>query len=526
MIGIGLAVLVVIWGIYTGWKVKKTIHMLQLNSYRNERFLLWMSRNKGKVFAFRDLFALIWLIPLAFGWQWVSIILLVLYYLILFLARGKEVEKKKLVVTPRVKRLITTVTVVSLIVVVLDFILYKATGLFWSGLVLIAVNFFIYMVTLVANSINLPIEKSINQGYFNDATRIVQGMSNLDVVGITGSYGKTSVKHILNTVLASQYNVLMTPESYNTKLGVTRTIREQLRPFHDIFIAEMGAKQPNDIQEICELVNQKYSILTAIGPQHLETFKTLDNIKKTKYEIIETLPEDGVGFLNKDDENIMSYTPKNTCRKVYYGIDAEGLDYRAKDISFHSGGSTFTVETSDGRTAVMNTKLLGKHNIYNILAAVAVGSEMGIPLEKIARAIKQVAAVPHRMEIKKQAGGITIIDDAFNSNPRGSKMALDVLSEMDGFRVLVTPGMIELGEKEYELNKEFGRYAAEKCDYVILVGEKQTIPLQDGLKEANYPENQYYVAKNLQDAIAHMHTIVKGEAIVLLENDLPDTFNE
>lgn len=502
--------------------------MLQLNSYRNERLLRWMSNNKNKVYLVRDVFAIIWLIPLLFHATILSVILLFVYFIVLFLTRGKEIEKKKLVVTARVKRLITTVTILYLIIAALDyFVVYQQVNFFVFALVLIVFSFFNYYMLLLSNTINLPIEKGINQHYFNDAESIIKSMPDLDVIGITGSFGKTSVKHILNTVLASQFNVLMTPESYNTKLGVTRTIRSILKPYHEIFIAEMGAKQLHDIQEICDMVHQKYSILTAIGEQHLETFKTLDNIKKTKYEIVDTLPADGVAFLNKDDENIMSYQSSNRdCRKVYYGIDAENLDYRAKDIKFSSIGSTFTVEKYDGTSTVMTTKLLGKHNIYNILAAVAVGSEFGIPLEKIAMAIKQVQPVPHRMELRKRSGLITIIDDSFNSNPRGSRMAVDVLGEMDGFRVLVTPGMIELGEKEYEYNKQLGAYATQKCDYIILVGEKQTKPLQAGVKEAGYPEDKYYVAKNLQDAIAHLNEIVKEESIVLLENDLPDTFNE
>ncbi|RKL66817.1 hypothetical protein CR203_13360 [Salipaludibacillus neizhouensis] len=192
---------------------------------------------------------------------------------------------------------------------------------------------------------------------------------------------------------------MVTSESYNTKLGVTRTINEQLKPYHDIFIAEMGAKQEGDIQEICELVNQKNGILTAIGEQHLETFKTLDTIKKTKHEIVETLPEkDGVAILNKDDENIMSHKAKNPCRRVYYEVNEEDVDLRATNIAFSPKGTSFTVRLVNGEEEQFRTRLLGKHNVYNILAALAIGLEMGMSLKQMIQPVKKIEPVKHRLE--------------------------------------------------------------------------------------------------------------------------------
>jgi UDP-N-acetylmuramoyl-tripeptide--D-alanyl-D-alanine ligase len=522
MISIWAYLLLIVSFIYIGNKIKKSLHMLQLNSYRNERFMRWINNNKGKVFRKRDLLLFVGVVLYAVDQQLLGILVMTLIYAVLFLTREKAPEKKKLVVTARVKRLITTNAVLVLLVSGLGVL----SGDLLLMIILSIISFLTYFVVLIANTINLPIEKQINQYYFNDAERIIKQSGNLDVVGITGSYGKTSVKHIVNTVLSSHYNVLMTPESYNTKLGVTVTIRNMLKPIHEIFIAEMGAKQENDIQEICDLVHQKYGILTAVGEQHLETFKTLDNIKKTKFELIESLPSDGIGFLNKDDENIMSYEVKNNCRLVYYGIDTSELDYRAEEIRYSSKGSHFKVVKKDGSSAEFQTKLLGKHNIYNILAAVALGSELGISLDKLALAVRKAQPVKHRLEIKQRSGNVTVIDDSFKSNPRGSKMALEVLGQMEGKKILVTPGMIELGDKEYELNKAFGGYAADTCDYVVLVGEKQTKPIQDGLKEKGYPESQIYIAKHLNDGISHLNAITEPGSIILFENDLPDNFNE
>lgn len=518
---------IAIWAVYTSHLVKRSTHMLQQNSYRHERYWRWIRFNTSKAFPGKNFLPLIALILLFFN-EYVAILLGIIIYGILTYFKEKEPEKKKLVITARVKRLFVTIAVFYVITVGIGvfFSMGEESTLVPLFILTIASTVLAYIYTLAANVINWPMEGQINQYYYNDAEKIISSMPHLEVVGITGSYGKTSTKHIVEKVLASEFNVLMTPESYNTKMGVTKTIRTMLKPYHDIFIAEMGAKQENDIEEICQLAHQKYGIITAIGEQHLETFKTLENIKKTKFEIVETLPHDGTAFLNKDDENIMSYNQQNQCRTIYYGIEAPELHYRAMDISYSTKGSTFTVLKYDGTSAQIETKLLGKHNIYNILAAVAIGSEKGIPLDKIALAIKQVSPVEHRLELKKTKGNITIIDDSFNSNPVGSKMALDVLGQMSEYKVLITPGMIELGEKEYELNRNFACHAAEVCDYIILVGKKQTIPLQDGLQEKNFPENKYYVAADLQDALRKMNEIAVQKTVVLLENDLPDTFNE
>lgn len=522
--------LLIAWSLPVTMKAKRSVHMLQLNSYRNERYAKWMSNNRDKTLHAVEA---MYLIPVILAvtsasvtWTFVSAMAVFAIAFLIFW-KNKPAEKKKLVFTSRVQRLFATTYIIyggiaATVIVLSAFVHVLAAVIILSATAVLPFN-----VVRIANTINGPIEAHISERFIQDAKRLLKASPELKVIGITGSFGKTSVKHFVHAVLSDKFNVLMTPESYNTKLGVTRTINEQLKPYHDIFIAEMGAKQEGDIEEICELVDQQYGILTAIGEQHLETFKTLDNIKKTKHEIVETLPEkDGVAILNKDDENIISHQAKNPCRRVYYGVDAEDTDIRAKDIAFSAKGTTFTVMLASGEEEVFRTRLLGKHNVYNILAALAIGLEMGMSLKQMVQPVKKIDPVKHRLELKRSTGNITIIDDSFNSNPVGSKMAVDVLGSMEAFRMLVTPGMIELGEKEHEINKEWARYSAAHCDYIILVGKKQTVPLQEGLKEAGYPEEKLYVAEHLQDAIGQMHKVAQANTVVLLENDLPDTFNE
>lgn len=515
--------------IYTFLRINRNIHILQLNSYFNKKYLRWFRSNIHRVFKLTDIIIPLPAIILSlWGNSLLAGILWILAYAILILLRERKEEKKKLHYTSRVKRLFGT----NFILMVLIFsILYYLnpqksfeTFIFTE---LYIVNIIAFALVLISNFINMPLEKAINNWYLNDAKKKIGLMPGLTVIGITGSFGKTSTKYILNRILSERFNVLMTPESYNTTMGVTITIRKMLKPIHNIFIAEMGATKRGDIKEICQLVAQRIGILTSIGEQHLESFKNLENIKKTKFELIDTLPEGGEAFLNWDDVNIKSLPPKKGIKIIRYGIQSENIEYKAQDIKFTSKGSEFIVKKYDGTEAHFKTKLLGTHNIYNILAAIAVASELGIDFPIISRAVKKLEPVPHRLELKQSPNKITIIDDAFNANPVGSKMALEVLGELAGDRkILITPGMVELGDKQFEYNKEFGMLAAQICDYVILVGPRQTKPIQVGLAAKKFAENKLYIAKDLKDAINHMNSIVNIGDIVLFENDLPDTYNE
>jgi UDP-N-acetylmuramoyl-tripeptide--D-alanyl-D-alanine ligase len=308
-------------------------------------------------------------------------------------------------------------------------------------------------------------------------------------------------------------------------MGLTRTIREKLKPIHDVFIAEMGAYKIGDIKVLANFIRPKFGVITSIGLAHLESFGSIENIQQGKFELVESLGENGTAILNRDDKMQREYVIKNRCHVKWYGIN-EDADVMASDIKLSSKGTTFTLHIKrDPLIYDITTKLLGEHNVYNILAAITIGVEMGMKVKDLVNAIRYVEPVEHRLSIKKH-GHITYIDDAFNSNPVGSKKALEVLDKMPGKKIIVTPGMIELGELQYQLNKEFGEFMSEVCDKIILVGEQQTKPIQDGIKEKGYAEDDLYVVNDVKDAFAIINNLDKEDTYVLLENDLPDLFNE
>ena len=371
-----------------------------------------------------------------------------------------------------------------------------------------------------------PVELFIRHLYFRDAQKILAARDDLIRIGITGSYGKTSVKFILRTILTEKKQVCSPPGSFNTPMGLARVIRNDLRPAHQVFLAEMGARHRGDIRELCRLVHPNMGVLTSIGEQHLDTFRTLDNIVKTKYDLIRSMKGQGVSFFVDDGGICTQLWEKTPGRKWLAALRAtENADVWAGSISTTSTGSRFTLYTRDGHIDC-ETQLLGEHNILNIVLSAAVALELGLSLKEIRRGIARVQSVPHRLQLLPAQGGMTIIDDAFNSNPRGAEAALKVLGSFEGRRIVITPGMVELGEREAELNRAFGEKMAAAADCVILVGPKHTAPIREGLAAAGMPEDRIYTVRSLAEAREKLSAIGRSGDVVLLENDLPDNYAE
>lgn len=518
-----ISVCIVVFALSLSLCVVDSMHFFQLNSYRFDTHTKWMKENTKKYLT-HCIFAVLMLICLFFE---ISIdikagVLIVLFALSCLAEKPKK-AKKPLVYTPRVKRMLfTTIILCAVILLVTAHFTIKAHHESITLLAAALLYAFGPALVLVANLINKPMELSINQGYTNDAKKILKACPDLKIIGITGSYGKTSVKYYLTTLLKSKYNVLMTPESYNTPMGVVKTIRGSLKATHEIFVCEMGAKWVGDIKELCDIVHPQHGVITSIGPQHLESFKTLDAVKNTKFELADSLPQGGMLFLNGDDENISAHGSNRPY--ISYAIENDA-DYKAFDITVSQRGTSFSVRTPEGETEQFTTKLIGRHNVLNIVGAIAISHKMGIALKDLKGAVRKLEGVPHRLELK-ESGALTIIDDAYNSNPSGTKAALEALSLFDGYKILVTPGMVELGSKQDELNREFGKNAASVCDFVVLVGEKQAVPIKAGLLDMNYNEEKIYVANNINEALNFVYAISSGgrKKVVLLENDLPDNY--
>lgn len=517
--------------IYMVLNFKYDLQMFQQNSYRTDRYWRWLQPNIMNAWRLTDVACLF----LLFASQLIDyrlaacIIALVAVTKIFLILRKKY--KKPLVFTKRVWRLYFLTAFLAIGAVVPAAV---CTWGQWYGIyngaeitlaVILLISIFSWAIMLLAHFILIPVEKNIQRGYINDAKRILRSMPDLKVIGITGSYGKTSTKHYLTRILGEEFDVLMTPGSFNTPMGVVRTVREYLKPYNQIFVCEMGAKQVGDIKEICEIVHPSMGIVTAVGPMHLESFKTIENVCATKFELVDDLPSDGCAVVNNDFAPCASRQVTNT-KCIRYGVtNPDNCDYIATDIHYGASGTAFTILGPNDFELKVETRLLGECNVSDLLAAAVIALQLGMNPDKIRYAISTIDQVEHRLSIKQTPGGVTILDDAFNSNPAGSKMAVDVLSHFkDGKRIIVTPGMIELGSEQFNLNKEFGRHIGNNLDVAIVVGEYNHDAITEGILSTDFNKENLYEVASFNEAQQVLARILsKGDA-VLYENDLPDTF--
>ncbi len=490
-------------------------HMLQLASYQWPGYWRWLKNDADAIVKFAPA-ALIALLGL---WEasFVTYFAAGLFLLIILIVLPKKGAKKPFKLTSRVLRIF--------VVLGLLLALFAAAAHFAGGryrLVILAGGYFgVLLLVPLANLFLSPVQKAINNHYIRDAQKKLR--SDLLVIGVTGSYGKTSVKTYIAHLLSLRYNVLATPESYNTPMGVVRTIREKLEPSHNVFVCEMGARHVGDVREICEIVHPKHGVLTAIGSQHLETFKTKENIAKTKFELIDALPPDGLAFLSWGNEAIREYGNRVPNAVKYAVTENATLDVRAENLRAEAGGLRFDIVTREGERETFTPSLLGAHNVENITAAVAVALRLGIPLYELPPAVRSLKPAKHRLEILPKGNGLTVIDDAYNANPAGAAAALEALSMFGGVKVIITPGMVELGDAEEAENLAFGRKIANVCDYAALVGA-QTEPIRKGLLEEAISESKVKTFTSFNEAYQWVLSLEGEEKIVLIENDLPDNY--
>ena len=544
-----------------------SIHMFQLSSYKRSDYKRWLSENMPRQN----------IIPTTMGFAFVSVFFLILYrnyvytrsftvmcaiiaivasVFAFFLSDGiaggyrfieKAGSKKPLVLTQRAKRLLVTHIIFTFIIPAalffITFFLLKDLLLsiaFLSGslLFLTAATPFTIMFSAILIS---PVEKAVQNAFIRDAKKKLSAVrkNGLTVIGITGSYGKTSVKFFLRDLLSVKFSVCATPSSFNTPMGVVRTIRENMKGSDRIFLCEMGARNVGDIRELCDMVEPDHGVITAVGPQHLETFKDISNIKKTKFELYDSVTKNGgMVFLNGDDENIRDEeASRSSYEKIIWYSTDEGIavnGFKASDIKADMSGTQFTVTTLRGEKASFAMQLIGGYNVINVLSAISVASMLGIGLSELIVPVRRLRPTEHRMCLRPGGENTTIVDDAYNSNPVGSKAAVMTMALFrDGEKIVVTPGMVELGEKQEEYNEAFGRYMAEYgMDYILLVsgtnglGEKNVNAMKEGALSEGFDEERIHVFNDVKEAIEYAYTGIRTNRhkYILLENDLPENY--
>lgn len=497
--GYSLVLRIIVFGVVPAFailqavRLRRALHIFQLEGYKTSRFLAWCRQHPQRARFLRP-----------------------------------NTSKKPLVMTGRAWRiLVVAVSVTVAATLALPGIAHLTLGGWpadvatWA--IVTAVLFlFVPQLLVASDALISPAQKAINARYLAAAARKLDDVAPT-VVGVTGSFGKTSTKAVIAALLP---DALATPSSFNTPLGVSRAINEELGNNHRFFVVEMGAYGVGEIAELCNFVHHRIGVLTAIGPAHLERFGSLDNIRAAKYEIVDTLPEDGVAVMNCDDPEVRALAEATTMVDVVrFGLDPSGSpDITATGVEVGPEGSSFTlVERATKDELPVRTRLLGRHSLGHVLAGVAVARAAGIPLVELADALESIQPVEHRLQLLEGSGGITVIDDAYNSNPEGAAAALEVLAAMPGGRkIVVTPGIIELGPLQRDANEALGRHAGTVADTVVVVAQVNRDALSAGALGAGRAE--VVTVDSLAEARSYLQRLLRPGDVVLFENDLPDQY--
>ena len=513
----------------------KFLQIIQIADYKLKPYGVWLKDTKAKWFGRIVLlsflsFCCVFVVNILFNEFLENKIFgnlgLVFYFafaIIFILEIHKIPQKKPLKVTKRMFRVYATLFLLyagltfGVLALCLSYSFYLRTSII--AITPICVPAIVALAILIV----YPVEKLIQNSYKSRCKKALKSHQNLIVVGITGSFGKTSTKVYLSKFLETKFKVCATPASFNTPMGICKVVLNDLQDDDEVFIAEMGAKQVGEIKELCDMVSPKYGIITAVGEQHLETFKSLDNIIKTKSELYNSLPKDGVCVFNVANENVNSMY-ENCELKNKIATGEENTFLYANNIVATSEGLEFDLHYNK-KEYKTKTTILGEHNVQNILSAAALALKLGVKIQDILKVIPTLKPAEHRLELSKLENDILIIDDSFNSNIQGTAVALQTLSLFENNRkIIVTPGLVELGKIEKTENIEFGKRIAQVCDLVILVGKNQSENIKQGLLEEGFNPENIIMKESLFEVTSLFKTFLLPNDVVLLENDLPDNY--
>lgn len=435
--------------------------------------------------------------------------------------------KKKLVVTQRAGRILRTSFGLSVAVLIALLFLAPAISrddalsLSWLAVAVtiqLAPAFLMLATRLLA-----PGERKIQAAFFADAKRTLASVHPY-IIGITGSYGKTSTKHVLAAFLSADGPTFRTAKSINTVMGVTREIREKLKPFHKYAVMEMGAYGPGSIRRLAEFTPPNAGIITAVGVMHLERFGSPERIYEAKSELAQAVPADGILVCNGDNpgaRRIATAYPKATT--LLYGFEGDDLDCRMSDVVLTPEGTRFVLEWK-GAAYHGITRLFGRPMLSNLMAAFTMAAALGIHPEVLLALARELAPAENRLQVVS-GGSVTWIHDAYNSNPSGFSAAIEVLGQLPGTRrILITPGMVELGSTQYDENLQAAKSAARVADLMFFVGQTNRDALFAGAQAGGATDAAIRWFARRDDAFAALAEDQRPGDVILIENDLPDLY--
>jgi UDP-N-acetylmuramoyl-tripeptide--D-alanyl-D-alanine ligase len=544
-----LSLIALVWFIGTCFRIYRQARFYQIEEYMSLRYLRWLFGEWERWLPLRAVGAFLGGTLLGFVSDSIPSEMALMPYLAALVAGGiavwppRETEiKRKFVRTARVSRILGTAFVLAALDSVLTVYSVSLIGIDSdrvAAAVVAGSGLFIFLLApiwlILGNLLMTPVEAFFRQRFIRKAEAVLAAIQP-KIIGITGSYGKTTTKNYLRDILNGRYKTYATPKSYNTLMGICLAINKDLADDFSVeyFISEMGAYVEGEIERICKLTPPDISIVVEVGPQHLERFGSLENVAKAKYEIIHNLKPSGLGVFNWDNPLVREMYERgypNNRIAVSKTISPDKLPnnpprFIASEITETLNGLVFLVtDIKTGQNQVMTTALVGEHNITNLLLAIAVAVHEGMSLRDIALRVSALQPAESRLVRQVSDNGITIINDAYSANPVGVVSSLKVLGmHQQGKRLLITPGMVELGELEEQENRKLGEIAADYASDIILVGTKRTEPIKAGILAKNFPAERLMVVDKLSEAVEWYKNHLKAGDTVLFLNDLPDTY--
>lgn len=396
------------------------------------------------------------------------------------------------------------------------------------ALVLLSPLFFLFLA--LTTLIFYPADSFAKDLIIRKATKKLQELKDIKVIAITGSYGKTTMKDIITTVLSVNFEVVSTSENQNTPLGISRQILREIDETTEIFVVEMGAYTKSDITKLCNIARPNISVLVGINEAHLERFGSLENTIETKFEIISNCLPDGIIVLNADDRFVVENLEKFKGNQIIYFFSSQNNDrskykFTKKDFRQDGSGISFQLAYEGREIGNIKTPFLADYIIGDVVASFIIGAELGMSESEIRIGLENLKVPEHRLQSTRTPDDIVVIDDSYNGNPKGAEEAINVLSQFTKRRkIYVTPGLVETGEAAQEVHKQIGLKLATVADIVVLVKNSVTDFIIGGLKEGGFEKSHiktYVSAKRAHDAVGRM---AQSGDVILFQNDWSDNY--
>jgi UDP-N-acetylmuramoyl-tripeptide--D-alanyl-D-alanine ligase len=503
------------------------LHLFQQEEYDGGRFLAWLIDNRAwdrrLSLALAAIVAAEFILPGVPAGMFAALTGAACLGIAALERDPRKTAKKPLVMTTRAKRIYA---IALMLIAGVGVVAMSSSDL---ALVWIVAVQLVPIGLIGANLLLAPFEARVQARYWREARAALQRVDPI-VIAITGSYGKTSVKHILGHVLETAGPTLITPGSVNTAMGIARTIRERLQAHHRYFVVEMGAYGIGSIRRLCALTPPEIGIISAIGKAHYERFKSLDAVAQAKFELAEAVRDNGGTVIIASDVTEFAgprdFVERHRDMVVTVGADGDAT-LVVKSLRQEPEGIAAEIFWR-GRGYELRAPLFGLHQGRNIALAFAAACTLGVPPEDVVASLRSTPQIAHRLEVKRQGDGPVVIDDAYNSNPVGFASALallDALRRPGGRRILVTPGMAELGSEHEAEHARIGRLAAAHVDVLVAVAPHRVAPLAAAFAAAA-PERDIVSCPSFADAQSWLDRNLTGPDVVLIENDLPDLLEQ